>query len=188
MGHRTGRKKRKTNPSGINQRHPSGRLYEPGPKEREDEIRGVVIDARQRIWGMTEQQASFPEAGSVVGRLRLSRTISAAQAEAALKYAETMALADAAILAKRIGSSGDLNRSRGHDDSDGTEPGYVAKCKAAIAKSIECHRALREAHQLARWAVDTIVLEDQPIPADGELRLGLNALCRVFKIPLHKAA
>lgn len=137
---------------------------------------------------MTEAQAKFPEAGSVIGRLLLAKVVSYPQAEAAMKYAETMALANAAILSKRIGSSGDLNRSRGHDDSDGTEPGYVARCQASIAKSIECHRALREAHQLARWAVDTIVLEDQPIPADGELRLGLNALCRVFRIPLHKAA
>lgn len=189
---RRAKKKRKLTKSGLPQRHPSGRLYEPGPKEREEakaekaeEVMSVALEARQRVFLVPETQAKLAEAGSVIGRLLLTREIGRHQFEAARKYEEVVALANAAILARGFPTPGDLNRSGGHDDSDGTEPGYVARCKAATDKANHCWRALREAGQLCRWAVDTIVIEDQPVPhAIGDLRLGLNALCRVLKIEI----
>lgn len=189
---RRGKKKRKTTTSGIPQRHPSGRLYEPGPKERKEESErdamATVIEARQRVFGVSEDDAKKFEAGSVIGRLHLTQEISAAQLEAASRYETVVRLANAAILVKPLSSPGDLNRSRGHDASDGTDPDYIEKCRAAEKQATACWRALRESHPLARWAVDTIVVDNQLVPAIGELRVGLNVLCRVFRIPTQWAA
>ncbi len=180
------RKKRKQTDSGLTQRHPSGRLYEAGPKERreegEREAMAVALAARERVFGLSATEARFSEAGSVIGRLFLSKEINKAQYDAAIEYEKTIALADAAILAKGFPTPGDLNRSHGHDNADGAEPGYVAKCRAATERANVCWRALKDADQLARWAVDTIVLQNQLVPALGELRVGLNALVRTLRI------
>lgn len=152
-------------------------------------MKSVGIHARQRVFGLTLDDARKEEAGTVIGRLLITKEISAPQFEAAKRYEEIVRLADAAILLSRNPpSAGDLNRSRGHDASEGDDPAYVAKCTLANRDANNCWRALKEAGQLCRWAVDSFVIENQNVQALGELRVGLNALCRVMKIPMHTMA
>ncbi len=56
-------------------------------EETEKEARSVVIDARQRIFGMTEDQAKSDLAGTLLGRLYMAKHITKQQFEAGERYA-----------------------------------------------------------------------------------------------------
>lgn len=164
----------------------------------------TAIDARMRLFGLTKEEASEVDAASVVGRLALSGEISERQYQAAVRYELTVRSADKAYLAGSVPSGSDLNRSRSHLPEEpgsptakrvwgkdlviwpGTDDEYNAKCKRDIDMSVKCYRALGAcADRLARWAVDNIVLENNDLPhAYGELKIGLNALAHLFKLPL----
>lgn len=170
-------------------RHPSGQIKAKSDYELEKEALGVVIGARQRVFGLSEGEAKMMEAGSAVGRLFLAKEISRRQLDAAARYEEAMRLSRWAMLVKPVLSGSDLNRSGSHDNSDGTDPRYVAQCKAAVEQARNCRRALTEAGSFCMSAVDGIVMDGQDMPSFvGDLRVGLNAIARLFKIPADDQA
>jgi hypothetical protein len=186
------RKQRVLTLGGIARRHPSGRLYEPGPRgrararaERAEEVARVALAARRRVFRLGAEEARRTEAGTALGRLAISGEITRPQYEAAQRYEEVSRRADAALLARRMVSAAELDRSGGggHDGRAGDDPAYAARCRAAVKEAERCWRAMAEAGAACRAAVDMAVLQGSATPAAvGDLRLGLNALARVFRM------
>lgn len=70
------------------ERYPSGKITK---AEVQREAMSTVIDARQRIFGVTKENARSSYSGHVLGRLFLDRKITEAEMDAGIKYAEAMA-------------------------------------------------------------------------------------------------
>src|SRR3990167_11225536 len=121
-------------------RYATGRIVQPAAAE----MRATVIEARQRVYGLGKSQAAEPEAIDVLGRMYLVGEISQRQKQAGDRYAEIRRDYRKAILARRMPSGGNLERQRGHDDSDGTDQAYVAWCERSIAVYDHLRRALMD--------------------------------------------
>jgi len=173
-------------------RHPSGQVKKPSPNEAKENAQHVALQARQRVFGLSAEDAPLQEAESLVGRLVLMGMLDDWHWKAALQYEEIVRAADRCYLAKGFPSPGDLNRRGGHDDSDGTEPAYVDACRAAINQANRCHRALRDSgaetdDPFVRGAVDMLVFDGAYNHRFlGAARIGLNALARLLHIPMTR--
>lgn len=66
-------------------RHPCGKRMR---QEIEKETKQVVINARQRLYGVTEKQADDQRLSSALGRLAVSKKISDLQYDAGLRFGE----------------------------------------------------------------------------------------------------
>jgi hypothetical protein len=168
-------------------REPSGKRQRPSSTERAETIMSVALEARERVFGLSPDQArSMPET-SPLGRLRATREISMRQYEAGARFQRIAQDYDKAMLAKGVPSGGDLNRSRSFDADDGTEAEYVAWCRKAIARYKDCHRALEDANREDRNAamatkLIAVVGFDKP-ELVASLRVGLNAIAHVLQLP-----
>lgn len=172
------KKNRKGRPRSTGQRHPSGKVKQPTERALAELNRSVVLEARQRVYGLSEEDARRDEAFVVLGRLFFTREISRQQYDDGWRYAEIVANYRRAIMAKGVPSAGDLDRSRGHDGSDGTDPAYVARCKRDIAIYKQVRRSILEAPDpLAQTIIDAVVIEGKDMPSFvGTLRIALNAV------------
>lgn len=187
MPKRKGRKRK-----GNAQRHPSGQVVRRSYEEREADVLAVVVDARVRLFGVSQDKAKTQEAGHALGREWLRtrffsdddvEKISAKQVAAAELFEKIHRNYSRALMAKNVASAGNLDRQGGHDSSDGAEPDYVARCSADERAYVESRRVLLDTSPLALFAVETWVLEDkQAWSLLRPLRLGLNALVRLYKI------
>jgi len=141
-----------------------------------------------RAYGLSEDQAIAMPQTSFLGELRRSGEIAQHQYEAALAYEELWRSYLALFPIRSLPEAGNLDRGGGYDASDGTEPDYVERVKRITAKMAQCREALRGADKgdfRASWALEKIVLDNARQPhAVGSLRIALNAIARVFEIPL----
>ena len=177
MGRRKGQKRKDA------RRHACGKLVQPKRIEREHQIKAIGEDARIRVHGLSVAQAARPEAGYAIGRAFMLGAITRAQAEAAGLYEEVRREYDRAILARAMRSGGNFDGVRGFDGSDGDDPGYVAAVAAMRARFTASRHALLTADPLAMLAADTWIIEGiEAWGMIGELRLGLNALARLYRV------
>lgn len=173
---RGGRKRRQ----GV-KREGSGRAQRPTATEAKENMLQVVLEARTAVFGLTPDQARAMPETTVLARLYVTGELSEAQYEAGTWYRGVVREYDRYMLAKGLPAPGDLNRSHGHDNDDGTDGKYVDRFKAAIAMFSRCDRALMGCgDRMARASVNAIVLSDLDAPYFvGSLRIGLNALAHV---------
>lgn len=173
-------------------REPNGRLsrkkehVEVREWETAREARSVALEARQRVFGISEAEASDPFAGTLLGRMHQQGRISTAQIDAAGKYTEVRSAYHRAIDAtpwhdeKRIGGEG----TKTHEE-------WAAEVK-------ERHEAMdavisevcrEERSTLPRTALENIVVRDVQMPfLDGYLRSVLNRLHQHFFVDKRRAA
>lgn len=164
-------------------RHPCGQVVKRTPEEKADEARQVGREARQRVFGLSVGDSVKPEAGYALGRLRLTNTISQEQINAGEEYEKVIRRYERAILVKRPISGGNIDRIGGFDDGDGTDEDYVEECNLARRAYGDARRALIDADPLAQMAVDAWVIENKAAYGLlGELRTGLNALARLYRV------
>ena len=177
-------RKRKDGP-----RYPSGdRQRSHVQAEQEREAKSTVIDARMRLLGVTYEAAAQPDTGSAIGYAVHTKALSREQGEALFEFERVRRAYDTAILVKRVGSAGDLDKAGGFDDSDGTDDLYVDRCAAARRRYAESRRAILEAGAQLRepavmMAVEAWALENKPlwgllIP----LRVAANVLMRLYRV------
>ena len=152
------------------------------------ENKSVVVEARQRVFGLTEQLADSQDGGDIA-RVMLLR--GAKKYSDAAKYFEAIdeirrchAAHQRAILCRGVPSAGDLSRQPGFDDSDGTDPAYVATFQRSVRQWKEIRRAILECGQpMAMMAVETIIFEEKPAwQLLGDMRCALNAVNRVLRL------
>ena len=161
----------------------------PDARKEADAI-SVAIEARSRMFGLPLSQTPKSISTSFLGRLRATEQLSERQYEAAKQYQDLMHQVARFHMLRGFPNAGDLDRGGGYDDSDGTEEDYVAKFRSTMSLEERCRIALNEAnHSDDRTgsAVQFVVLQDYEQPhLVGALRIGLNALARVFGIPVMR--
>jgi len=174
MKKRAGRKRK------LTIRYPNGRALAKPHHARVESMLAVAIEARQRVFGLSVENATRVEAVDLLGRLRLSGEISEAQHAAGLAYAQEREDYHRVMLSRPVPSAGDLERQPGFDGSDGSSPGYVAWCQGVEADYKAMRRALMETgDSLASMVVDGIIDGTAMWDFLGTLRVGLNALARL---------
>lgn len=164
-------------------------------EETEMETMSTAVCARQRLYGMTREEAlrnqlqvGRPNAGSLIGRMALQGVLTFEQWAAGVKWQETRANYHKAIQARGEASGGGTRR--GGEDSDA----YVAWCKAAIEKHDEMQDRLQDVSNHTRSANIpaamhlTISREEEYDHLLGDLRTALNALVRLWGLDSRKAA
>ena len=168
--------KRKRNkrgrPSADVEREPNGRKKR-NPKPQEDMCK-VAIDARQRVYGIPEEQAKHEKAGTVLGRLWLSGAITTEQREAGEKYLELYNAAMRAINAPDGLAVSDSGGSSGDVVTDE----YIAWAIKAVERYEVMKAAIHDLSPYAIGLVEWVVVNDlgiglEPMPA---LQRELNIL------------
>lgn len=181
-GCRTGRavNKRKGRKRKLVIRYPSGRPKQRSSAAREADASSVALEARRRVFGLSETDAKHLQAVDMLGRLRLRDEISETQHAAGQRYAEKRAEYHKTMLAKPVPSAGDLQRQPGFDASDGSEESYRLWCKRVAADFDAMRIALRETDEPLAGSVLDSILDGQPLfNFVGTLRIALNALARI---------
>lgn len=140
----------------------SGQLTKPNEDQR-----SVGLEARQRHYGITKEQALRPECVDVakrslikeLGRVEAARYFPAID-EIRSRHDRYLR----AIKAPCMRSAADLDgNGRGYDNSTGTDPNYVRSCQRAIRDWKEVNDALLACGKAGTLkAVLNVVLHDQP--------------------------
>lgn len=163
-------------------REPNGRISRSGIDHGPADV--VALEARRRIWGLTEKEAKDQKAGTVIGRLNLlgrEDGLSNSQYDAAIQYIELRAAYLRAISAPGRMTDGDAGSGSSHTDE------YEQWVRDTVEAYEKCRKAIQEAQNENRhanlWAaLDLCVIHDQDLPhMVGDLRLLCNALARFFR-------
>lgn len=192
-------RKRKTG-----KRTDSGALQRPTTRRARQEAkhdpRKGGVEARQRVYALSDAQADRPEATDVIGRVFLTGALSAAtddivrevesrrRLEAARLYEDAHHQYARSLDVKRIRSGSVINDAPqgGHDGSDPfADEIHEAWCAKAKANFMGARRALNQSGDyMAMMIVDAIVLEDAPMLDWAEtLHVGLDALAEYYLLP-----
>lgn len=151
-----------------------------------DRAQATVIDARMRLWGLSEDQAKTPTAGTVFGRMYLQGELTAEQYEAGQQFharRQGYLHAISAPPAPRSGS--DLHGVRGKDGSDGSDEAYTERCNTARRRYADIRRVILDADGFGMFALEQVICDDRRADDErtmGSLRVALNAIARVLKI------
>lgn len=144
----------------------------------------TAVSARQRLFGLDENQAKQGEGGSVIGRLVLNKVLRRDQYDAAKRFLEVRN-----AYQRSIGAVPDFSQPReGGPPSDEPERAWEAFCINARRSHDSMLRVLRDLMAQERSpavmaALDTIVVKDAHVEnLVGPLRIALNALGRHFGI------
>ena len=163
-------------------REPNGRLLRGWQvEETERAATQVAVDARMRLYGLTEAMARQGEAGTEVGRMKLIGALSQDQYDASQRYLETVN-----AYQRAIGAKPDYTQPR--DDGGGSVGTYEEFCRTARSNYEAMQHALRDLMIEVRSpapvsALDVFVAKDVYMPElEGDLRLALNTLVKHFGI------
>lgn len=178
------------------QRHPSGKLVQPGTGELQREAMATVIEARQRHYGVTAKQAKDERLGTALGRIAFAGKITADQYAAGDMYGGIMARNRAvmglpmdqprSVTALLINEGIFGGSAPDHDPelvekvrrravaaimmlrtADHDAPGTVGRRPSVLVHAVVCHEA-----EASNWPAADIV----------NLGHGLDALRRLFRI------
>jgi hypothetical protein len=165
-------------------REPCGREARPSVEDREREMRETGYAARERVHGLSKANSAERHAGHAIGRAFIVGELSREQALAGEEYERVQRAYAVAIAARGRGASAsDYDRMGGYDASEGDEEAYVETCAKARRRMAESRRALLEAGPFVLLAVDAWTIEDKQVwGLLGDLRLGLNALARLYQV------
>lgn len=174
----------------------NGRIANPTTRnERRDKAdqTKVVKEARSRVHGVPKILAGSQDAGDCLGRLCLmgrADGISGLQRDAGRLYEAIVRDWQAAILARRVMSGSDLERTGGHDNSDGASPAEIERYETVKGRYVRARRCLLLApDHNTQMVIDAVVLDDRPMWGHlGTLRVALNAIAHEFSTELIRAA
>ena len=177
-------------PNGRRSRRRAAREYRENRCRRQ--ARETAIEARKRIFGLSDAEAARPEAATALGRLRLKgereegrcgggplcQGISrkqylagVAHQKARIDYLHAIAAPDG--LRRSAGKGGGRHR---------LSKEYIAWCRRARETYLNAFQALGSDPAL-QGAVRVVVFEDGDAPRlIGDLRCALNILARVYRV------
>ena len=171
----------------ITKRQPNGQPSRPKAVE-ERETKSVVIDQRIRIHARKPTDAEQPQSSTELGRLAQDGLLWPFKSSETARQNESLRLAGETWLNVRTAavrcrmapkplSGGDFHRQGGYDDSDGTDPAYVADYNRTINIDTDLRRAI---HSAAGWqgivALELTVWGDYKPKKLNHLRDGLTAI------------
>lgn len=172
-------------------REPSGRAQRAPVRTVEEDAMQVAKEARQRVFGVLEDDCTQPEAGTAVGRLLLKGAISRDHYDAAIAFQETYA-----TFLRAIDAPPSSPKAVNIGGASGPSPPDMSpeRAKQARERWKEVCWALSVANvafpeNVLYLACDRILLRDVDQPElHGDLRLGLNALVRHYGLSAREAA
>jgi hypothetical protein len=149
----------------------------------------TAFEARERIYGMTKEQARDVRATSVIGRMEMENRLSRDQTDAARRYLEVRN-----AFQRAMGIKPEYVDPPKEGAGDGKQT-YEQWCQAKRADHALMEEIIAEAcseakTDLPRKALDMIVTRDIAVPPlEGDLRMVLNRLHRgLFAERRRKAA
>lgn len=174
---RRGRKRR----AGV-KREPNGRASRSKPvtAAQAQEAKSVVINYRQRIYGLTPDQAKDAKAVLELGRLWLRKMINERQQEAGERFRVITFRHRRAIVAIADPiNSAPMERVGGGVQAETISDEQIAAIRAEFDA---CENALRAAGRMARIVTENVCVSDLPCHETQlkPLRQGLNALVEVY--------
>jgi hypothetical protein len=155
--------------------------------ETERKAMEVVMQARQRIYGLTEEAAKRPESGSWIGRAYLSgdvtKSVSRNQMDAFTAFEQFMAAYRAVIK-----SPGRLRSGRsGASSLAGSDDEYEAHCKRVVARYDDLKAKLQSVDRMHRQKsldmLDDVMRGHEMTKHIGAIRLALNVVHRWAGLP-----
>lgn len=174
---RAGRK-RKLN----TKREKNGRPSRAGSADR---MKSTVVQARQRVHGMTKAEAEQPIADDFIGRLVRGGEITTHQYQAALQYEQDVMDFRRVIHTPKEAGAVDLNRVQGKPTT--SEDDQIERAQKIKGKFDRMQTVIREAQASLRGAsnlngaLDAIVMQRCFAPhLVGDLREALNVLVRHY--------
>lgn len=182
------RKRKGGRPRKAGPRYANGNRKESFVKEEtEKEARSVVIDARQRIFGMTEDQAKSDLAGTLLGRLYMAKHITKQQFEAGERYAHDVWRYSVTVLGVTpTVQAQNMLKVKGHQgDDDETARARALRIKSEYLKAEAVAMSggrMVESTLLHTCVTEEKALEDMPMSQLGLLRRGLQDLARHYGI------
>ena len=141
-------------------------------------LANVAQETRQRLYGLSEKDASDQKAGSVVGRMVLSGILKLPQYNAAIKFSESRN-----AYLRAIGAKQDYREPKSETQGDGD---YVDFCKTAILRWNQIQAVLLDLTVELRSpapmsALDNFINRDFYVEhLEGDLKLALNRLAKLF--------
>lgn len=176
----------KREPNGRKSRNPidvTKQLNDQLEAEEREALR-TGVEARHRRYGINPGQLRDTDAGSFVGRLRITGEITMQQCEAAMEYCRVYEEMQAAVGGPKPSGAVNLNATKGMPS-----PENVQKSREAMEAWDKARKAVQARQDELRGggalyaALDYCVIRDGEHPhMVGWLREGLNALARHFKI------
>jgi hypothetical protein len=173
-------------------RRPNGYARSRPQAEMERDAASVALEARQRLFGAPVEDAAQPEWETVLGRLYKrgelhpmdspkGREIAKRMYDAGCLYREMRSNYDRVMMARQLRTI--VSSRGGHDNSDGTDPEYVAWAARIRQQHERCVLALMATMDLhATAAIEQIVVEDRMVGnLVGSLRLALNEVGKVLR-------
>jgi hypothetical protein len=159
------------------ERETNGRKRRSTPKE---DPRMVLLQARERMFGVRKEDAADPNAGSVLGRLHLAKAITRIMLEAGEEYRRRHRLAMKAIHADdalAVSPGGNAPR-----DWEAMELSDREAYADWAVRAVATYRVLKDALRAvdAYEVIERVVIEggDMPTTALPRLTAGLNLLAR----------
>lgn len=183
---RAGRKRK------IAKREPNGRVQRPAGDYRDIEkerVMAPMIEARARVYGLPIDRARDTKAETVIGRWCLQGEITQRQWEAAEMYLKDVRDYSRAIHAPKGARSALAASVPGYD---GEESQYdiqrVVRAKKRYADVLTTLVGVDLDHPGCSAAVANVVLTGEDLrDLVGKVRLALNALANLYKIPEQSA-
>lgn len=163
--------------TGVN-RNDSGRIT----KKAGEAPDRLAKDTRVRLFGVKEEDAAQPEAGTVIGRLKLSGEISSEQYESFIRYMMTAERYRSAM------QSPDSLKTRNGGVMNIPDDEQDIAAKAAWKRVTDAINAEQRYHRGNLMApLNFIVTRDEFHPHMlGDLRIVGNVLCRVYGVALAR--
>lgn len=157
-------------------------------REQEQSAVSVAIEARKRIFGMTEQQARQQDAATVIGRMHMEGRLSREQVDTATRVLEVRN-----AWQRAMGVARDFVEPRPETAGSGQQtPDEWAKARKddyAAMKAVIEEACYQYRTRLPEKAIELFVFRDIEAPfMDGELRTTLNMLHRHFFIARRQKA
>lgn len=150
----------------------------------EREVLRTGVEARMRVHGVNVASLRDTDAGTFVGRLRISGEISDQQCEAAHQYCAIYERMQAAVGGPKPSGAVNLNATKGMPGPENTAQAIKARDDWGNAlKAVQDRQNELRMGAALIATLDYCVLRDEPqMHMVGWLREGLNALARHFKL------
>lgn len=150
----------------------------------------TVMEARQRLYGLSETDARDQKAGSFIGRLYMSKELSRSQYEALCMYGES-AYANASITpGPKPDTAFDPNRVVGisWEENEARDKAIRERHRKAQAAVQEKQNELRLTANLFSALYECVQRDREVYHMIGDLRAAANALARHYGLEARKAA
>lgn len=149
-----------------------------------------VLEARQRLFGLTPDEARDQRAGSFIGRLCLSGTITRTQYEALCAWEDSARQNSMVIAGPKGDAAMDPNRvqGRGGDEIDGVSARIRQRHMAAVKAVQDKQLELRGTANLFAALYECVQRDREHHHLLGDLRAAANALARHYGLEARRAA